>query len=289
MDFHIGNRFDNINCKKVKKYGLVLIPYFIISKNRIIFDSLFTLLLTFMKRFFFLLLISITTCNLYSQVEPYDYPSKKQRKVEVVDTLDELLNDLIDFNESLLKRGNAFSMHEQWNFGEIYNLDGDTLQGEININTYQGGQASMIILFRENSESKKKRYRADKLKGFSINETHYVSRKFSGLPPSYIEILEKGSVNLYFTKYRQYSERYNPATQTSYPGLYHVYEFYVEPLSGDSRELLGPVPVSYKKFPDVIIPYLNDYPQLTTKIKDGKYDFTHLREIIQVYNMYRRK
>ncbi len=240
-----------------------------------------------MKNLLLSLLFCIPTLSLYAQVEIYDYPNKIQRKVEVSDSLDKLLNDLIDYNESLATRGLAFSMHEEWSFGEIYNLEGDTIRGEININKYQGGQASMVIYFREKSESKKKRYRADKLKGFGINDFHYVSKKFSNLPPSYIEILEEGRVSLYFTKYRQYSERYDPVKQISYPGLYPVYEFYLEPLQGEKKELLGPIPVSNKKFPDVFVPYIKDYPELVAKIKDGKYGFPHIQEIIQVYNMYK--
>jgi len=238
-----------------------------------------------MKQFTLTLLLLCSFFSLFAQVYPYDFPNKEQNKVQVEDSLDKLLNDLIDFNESILQRDVAFSEHEEWSFGEIYKLDGDTLQGEIKVKKYQGGQTSMIIFFRENNESKKQKYRADKILGFSLGNRHYVSRKFSNLPPSYIEILEQGNMNLYFTKYRRYAEKYDPVRQVSYPGLYPFYEFYLEPLSDDEKELLGPVPEDEKKFIKVISPYIQEYPELIEKLKQGKYGFSHLREIVQLCNM----
>jgi len=239
-----------------------------------------------MKFFIQIALLVFMFLKLNGQSDFYEQQSKDKRKVEITDSLDILINKLIDSNEPLQNHSISFPNKDKWRTGSIYTHTGDTLFGEIKNIKHQGGQTSMVLYFRENVDSKKQRYRADKLIGFSVKNKEYVSKKFSDLPPSYIEIFEKGKLSLYFTKFRQVSGSHDPMRQIDYATIDMVYEFYLESIYNPDKELIGPIPCSNKTFPDFIIKYIEDYPELAMKIKKQKYNSSHLREIVQLYNMH---
>lgn len=232
-----------------------------------------------MKKTFLILTLSFISINVFCQ--------GNSRKVEEIDSLDITLNKLINSNKSLNDHGISFPNKDKWRLGKIIKLNGDILQGEIKNKKHQGGQTSMVLYFRKDTNSKKQRYRADKLLGFEIADRKYRSKKFANLPPSYIEIIEEGSLNLYYTQFRQVTGHTDYARQIDYVGLHMVYEFYIEISNSSENILIGPISHHQDEFVDLISNYLSDYNELLLKIKSHKYNYWHLREIIQLYNKYK--
>jgi hypothetical protein len=204
--------------------------------------------------------------------------SKENRKVEVTDRLDSLLNDLIDKNEDLGSRDFSFnSRNSYWREGKIYTKEHDTISGKIKNHIDLYGQTSMALYFKQ---TKIKRYRADKIIGYESAGRQYFSKRFSNLPPGFIEIIEKGKINLYFTKYNKVSL----LTPIAIPSDYFVNEFYLEINGNTEEELIGPIPFSEKHFQTLMDENLKGYPDLVLKIDTHKYTIKQIREIIQLYN-----
>jgi hypothetical protein len=222
------------------------------------------------------LLIPILTLNAQNQSE-----NKANRKIIEKDSLDGKLNYLIDLNEDLNSRDVSFSKeYTKWRKGKIYTLTKDTMIGEIKNSTYMDGFASIVVFYRKNEKSRKTKYRADKVLGYSSNDREYFTKKFSGYPPLFIEKLEEGRINLYFVKFYQVTGMNSFGGLSSREKTY----FYIERTDSIQNELSGPVPIKSKNFKEFIQNYISDNPYLCSKVQNDVYDEKHLREIIQIYN-----
>jgi hypothetical protein len=215
-----------------------------------------------------------------SQEVDKDTYNREARKVMETDTLDYELNHLIDKNEILDNRELSFyNKNTRWRNGTIHLKNNDSVSGIIkNQIDYGGAETSMVLYFKHDDESKSIRYRADKIIGYESDGRIYLSERFSDLPPGFIEILEKGKINLFFTKYVDIG--YTLANIYVPP----VEEFYIETIDSYNKELIGPIPSSEKQFIEFMSTYLVGYPELILKINDHKYTYKQLREIIQIYN-----
>lgn len=220
--------------------------------------------------------------NVYSQTNFKDNKLKGSRKVEMTDRLDSMLNELIDKNEDLRYRTLSFSYvnSNRWRVGKIYTKENDTITGKIKNHIDCYGKTSMVLYFKT---SKRKRYRADNLIGYECFGRQYRSKRISYLPPGFIEIIEKGELNLYFVRYNQ------PSLVVSFIKGDFKDEFYLENNCNKDEKLTGPVPSSGLHFQALMNNYLTDYPELMSKINTQKYTIKHIREIIQLYNDYKNK
>ncbi|MBN1184105.1 MAG: hypothetical protein JXB49_17560 [Bacteroidales bacterium] len=231
-----------------------------------------------MKKTIFLVLLAFFIANSKAQNQ---VENRDNRKVIEIDTLDVKMNKLINLNEDLNSRDVSFNNNEKfWRQGKIYTLTNDTLIGEIKTIAYTEGLATIEVFYRKDENSKKTKYRADKVLGYSSNNRDYFTKKFSNYPPLFIERLEKGALNLYFVKFNQ-SLNFGAWTRT------RTY-FYIEVNDSLQEMLSGPVPNNPKEFKEFINDFICDYPALFTKVQNDIYNENHIREIIQLYNDIKR-
>jgi len=219
--------------------------------------------------------------NLFSQSFNYDSELKNKRKVMVDDSLDQLLNSLIEYNECIESRGYSFvKKNTDWREGKIFTKENDTLIGEIKNAIHQGGETSMILFYRKNIDSVEVRYRADKLNGYQCSNKEFCTKRFSNLPPGFIERLENGNIELFYVKYPQ-----NRGFINNQLNIVDDEDYYLE-ISGCNQKELILIPLEVDTFPEFIKNYIKDYFELSQKIEQLKYTGVHIREIIQIYNLY---
>ena len=225
---------------------------------------------------YLLLIIWITqySVGLYSQ-EVQDLRNlENERKVNIEDTLDIELNALINVTPSLSELKVTFdSKYNNWRSGKVYTKTNNTLFGEIKNKIQHSGKTSIYLLYKEDAQSKKVRFRADKINGYEYDDRKYYPKRFSNLPPSYIELLDSGKLSLYYTKYFMIGGRYDPITETSYiGGKVTILELYIETENINNNELIGPIPLEQKRFCRFIVKYIQDYPALVEKVINQKYE-----------------
>jgi hypothetical protein len=208
------------------------------------------------------------------------------RKVYVEDSLDIKLNMLVDSFPPLYSLNISYNArNNNWRSAMVYTKDNDTLTGEIRNKIHSTGKTSIFLLYRKDSLSEKIKFRSDKIRGYEYNNRKFFPKKFSGLPPGFIEQLNTGRLNLYYTKYIVIQSGYDAINNRPYNTREEIIlEIYLEITEKDNDELIGPIPLKQKQFKKYITPYISDCPGLLDKINNDKYTIQHIREIISLYN-----
>ena len=236
-------------------------------------------------KIFIISILFIISFNLHAQQWEKDILFTN-RKVYVEDSLDIKLNLLVDKFPPLYALDITYDTRDNdWRAAKVYANNNDTLIGEIRNRIHSTGKTSIFLLYRKDSLSKKIKFRSDKISGYEYDNRIYFPKKFSGLPPGFIEQLDTGKLSLYYTKFIVIQSGYDAMNNRSYPtGEEKALEFYLEIDGDDKGELIGPIPLKQKQFREYIIKYIVECPKLLDKIKDEKYTIEHIREIISIYN-----
>ena len=145
-----------------------------------------------MKCFLSLLVLLILVQSIYTQTSVKKDISNIKNKVD----------SLCDINNGYdLKTESNAKIYTQWEKGILIQKDGERISGLIKIKKTPVSELMPIkIEFKESDLDKGKTLRADKIKGFEKGNRLYLSKQFKDLPPSFIEVLDSGSINLYIFK-----------------------------------------------------------------------------------------
>ena len=170
----------------------------------------------------------------------------------------------------LLMLGSVLFAEAQLNFveGHIITNDNVTLHGKIKSTT--PGQRSTQIVFIENGEKEKLKYKPFQIKGYHVDGMTYESKIYDfdpALPYGYavfMERINKGTVKIY---YYWNTDKERGFTQTF--------------LENDGDYLVEVNPLTFKR---QMVQYFEEYPRLQSKIKRGDYKKKQLEEIVQEFN-----
>ena len=154
-----------------------------------------------------------------------------------------------------------------WKKGYVLLNTGDTVKGEIKVNPKKEFDFYSKVMVKR-SEDEKKTFNPAKAKEFSFEDTRFVSRQVEG-ENSFVKCLSMGAVNLFEHQYEWQS------------GNEIVYrsEYFIE--KPNSKEM---VRVKSGHFKKIVEEFMGDNAELLKDVKDKKYDFEQLSEVVQTYN-----
>ena len=154
-----------------------------------------------------------------------------------------------------------------WKKGYVLLNSGDTVKGEIRINPKKEFDCYSKVTVKK-SEEEKKTFNPVKAKEYCFEETRFVSRLVEG-EGSFVKCISIGAVNLYEHQYEWQSGN----------EIIYKSEFFIE--KAQSKEIVRVRPGKFKK---IVEEYMGDNAELLQEVKDKKYDFEQLSEVVQTYN-----
>jgi hypothetical protein len=155
--------------------------------------------------------------------------------------------------------------------GYIVTTKGDTIKGEVKVNTKNEFEVYEKIAFKDPSGAQKN-YKPAKIKAYGFNGQHYVSMTSDGEPRFY-QLLVKGDISLYKMIFE--AMRMN---ELSYDAEYYI-------AKPDSKKL---VVVKENKFKKQITEWMKDNPELLNDYEDAKeFDQEKAMALINQYNSWK--
>jgi hypothetical protein len=154
-----------------------------------------------------------------------------------------------------------------WKKGYVVLTNGDTMRGEVRVNTKKEQEMRTRVTVRK-SEDEKKSFNPIKAKEYVFEDTKYVSRMVDG-ENTFVKCISMGAINLYEHLYEWQSGN----------DIVYKPEFYLE--KANSTEF---VKVKSGKFKKIVEEYMADNTELVQEVRDKKYDFDQFAEVVQQYN-----
>jgi hypothetical protein len=154
-----------------------------------------------------------------------------------------------------------------WKKGYVLLTTGDTVKGEIRLNTKKEFDLYSKVTVKK-SEDEKKTFSPQKAREYCFEDTHFVSRLVEG-EGSFVKCVSLGAVNLYEHQYEWQSGN----------EIIYKSEYFIE--KAHSTEIVRVRPGKFKK---IVEEYMGDNAELVQQVKDKKYDFEQLTEVVQTYN-----
>ena len=154
-----------------------------------------------------------------------------------------------------------------WKKGYVLLASGDTVKGEIKVNPKKEFDFYSKVMVKK-SEDEKKTFNPTKAKEFCFDETRFVSRQVDG-ENSFVKCLSLGAINLYEYQYEMQNGN----------SIVYRSEYYIE-----KSNAAGMVRVKSGHFRKIVDEYMSDNADLVKDVKDKKYEFEQLTEVVQTYN-----
>ena len=155
-----------------------------------------------------------------------------------------------------------------WKSGYVILASGDSVKGEIKVNTKKELTLFQKVAFKHGETMKT--YKPEQVKEYGFEEKKFVSRKVEG-EGMFLKVLSSGKVNLYEGQFEFYRG----------DQLIVESEYYIEK-SGDS-ELHKAKPGKFKK---TVADLMADNTELVTRVQgeDKKYEVGDMVSIVNEYN-----
>jgi hypothetical protein len=155
--------------------------------------------------------------------------------------------------------------------GYIVTTKGDTVKGEVKVNTKNEFEVYEKIAFKDPSGAQKN-YKPNKIKGYGVKDQHYVSMIADGEPRFY-QLLVRGDISLYKMIFE--AMRMN---ELSYDAEYYI-------AKPDSKKL---VVVKENKFKKQMTEWMKDNLELLSGYEDTKeFDQEKAVALINQYNSWK--